>query len=106
MTLGEILRNLLADNDITQKELAQNLNIGASTLSNYIQNIREPDYNTLKNLADYFNVTTDYLLDHRVNQAVSPLENELLFVFRTLKKDQQELLIKQGKLYISHYKQK
>ena len=102
MTIGDILRNLLADRDITQKALAENLNIGASTLSNYIQNTREPDYGTLKRLAGFFDVSTDYLLDHRTNQAASRAEDELLHVFRSLTHDQQELFIEQGKVYVAH----
>ena len=103
MTLGEILRDLLSDMDITQKQLAACVNLGASRLGNYVQGNREPDYETLKALADFFNVTTDYLLDHRISHAVSRKEDDMLRIFRALNKDQQELLIKHGKLLISHY---
>ena len=106
MTLGEILRNLIAEKDITQKQLADSLNISASTLGNYIQNTREPDYAMLKSFANYFNVTTDYFLDHRTNQTLSHLEDELLRVFRLLTAEQQELFIEQGKLFIAHNNKK
>ena len=106
MTLGEILRDLLSENDISQKQLAKHLNMGASTLGNYIQNVREPDYETLKRFADYFHVTTDYLLDHRTDQAISHQEDEVLRIFRVLTKDQQELFIAQGKLFIAQNKKK
>ncbi|MCL2126574.1 MAG: helix-turn-helix domain-containing protein [Oscillospiraceae bacterium] len=102
MTLGEILKDLLADNDMTQKELAENLNIGPSTIGNYISNYREPDYKTLKILADYFGVSIDFLLDHRASPAISHAEDELLRVFRLLPNDQKALYIGQGKLFISH----
>ena len=101
MTLGEILRDLLTDNDITQKELAENLGIGVSTLGNYIQDYREPDFAVLKLFADYFGVTTDFLLDHRTGTAGSHGEDELLRIYRILTSDQQELYIKQGKLFIA-----
>ena len=106
MTLGEILRDLLTDRDITQKQLAESLNIGASTLGNYIQNNREPDFETLKALADFFNVSTDYLLDHRRPPASDYREDELLRVFRSLKKDQKDLMIKHGKVLVNHYSKK
>ena len=101
MSLGEILRNLLEERDITQKQLADILNVGASTLSNYIQNTREPDYETLKRLAIYFDVSTDYLLEYRITLVASSQEAELLRIFRTLTNDQQELYIEQGKLFIA-----
>ena len=102
MTLGEILRKLLDERDITQKQLAENLNISTSTISNYFQDNREPDYKTLKSIADYFNVTTDYLLDHKVDKTNSRREDDVLRVFRALKKDQQELYIDQGKVFLTH----
>ena len=101
MTLGDILRNLLTDHDMTQKQLASDLGIGASTLGNYVQNNREPDYITIKRFADYFGVTTDYLLDHRSGKAESFKEDELLRVFRILTPDEQDLYIEQGKLFLT-----
>jgi len=100
MTLGEILRSLIADIDLTQKELAKNIRVAASTLGNYIQDIREPDFATLIKLADYFGVTTDYLLDHRAGYAINHCEDELLRVFRSLTLDQQSLFLDIGKLLV------
>ena len=102
MSLGEILRSLLDERDIAQKQLADSLNVGASTIGNYIQNIREPDYEMLRSLATYFEVSTDYLLEHRTDQTICFQEDELLRIFRALTKDQQELYIEQGKLFIAH----
>ncbi|MBM7854195.1 transcriptional regulator with XRE-family HTH domain [Desulfohalotomaculum tongense] len=46
----------------TQKELAAKLNIGRGALSLYEIGQREPDLETLNKIADFFNVSTDYLL--------------------------------------------
>ena len=64
MKFGDILRSLINDRNITQKQLAADLNIAPSTLGNYIQDSREPDFQTLKSIAAYFSVTVDYLIDH------------------------------------------
>lgn len=56
------LRDLREDNDLTQDELAKKLNITRSALGNYETGIREPDINLLIRIADFFNVTLDYLL--------------------------------------------
>lgn len=100
MSFGDILRNLLGDRGITQKQLAKNLNIAASTLGNYIQDSREPDFETLKRLADYFEVSVDYLIGHRTPKADTHMEDELLCVFRALPIDQQELYLEQGKAMV------
>ena len=47
---------------VTQKEAADALGISPNTYKNYEQGMREPNNEMLCKLADYFNVTTDYLL--------------------------------------------
>ena len=67
MEFGDILRELLAERGITQKQLGQDLSLAPSTLGNYVNNLREPDYTTLKRIAQYFHVSTDYLLDYHAS---------------------------------------
>ena len=47
---------------LTQKEIADQLGISRQAYANYETGNREPDLNTLKQLADIFSVTVDYLL--------------------------------------------
>ena len=101
MLFGDILRGLLEENGLSQKQFSEELKIAASTLGNYVRNLREPDYETLRRIADYFRVTTDYLLDHRNPTSKNRLEDELLRVFRSLHKEQQELYIEQGKAFLT-----
>lgn len=46
----------------TQKDLAQYLGISERGYQNYEMGAREPNLEVLTKLADYFNVSTDYLL--------------------------------------------
>lgn len=102
MTFGDILRELLEDNNITQKQLAADLNIGATTIGNYIRGLREPDFEILKLFATYFNVTTDYLLNFRAGITKDHGEDELLRLYRSLAPEQKDLLLEQGKLLVRH----
>lgn len=61
MSFGERLSELRERNSLTQKELAQLTNISRSRLSLYEINKREPDLATIRQLANFFNVTIDYL---------------------------------------------
>lgn len=106
MKFGEILRELIEDNDLTQKQVAKDLNIAPSTLGNYIHNNREPDFNTIKLIAAYFNVTIDYLMDYRSPITESRNEDELLRIYRSLSDTHQNLFIEQGKLLIRFNKTK
>ena len=60
---GERLRKLRRDRDITQKQLAEYLGIQGAAVGKWetFEN-SYPNVDTLIKVADYFNVTTDYLL--------------------------------------------
>ncbi|HDR4901578.1 helix-turn-helix transcriptional regulator [Bacillus thuringiensis] len=66
-TFGNIIRDLRKQKGITQKELAHSLQLSESTIGMYERNERQPDYNTLIRIADYFNVSTDFLLGRDFN---------------------------------------
>ena len=57
-----ILRNLRTSNSLTQDELSKSLKISRSTIGMYEKGAREPDFETLESIADFFNVDIDYLL--------------------------------------------
>lgn len=60
--LGELLAELRQDKGLTQKELGQVICVSPGTISNYENGVHLPDAEKLIELADYFHVTTDYLL--------------------------------------------
>lgn len=60
--LGEILAELRKDKHLTQRELAKILHVSVGTISNYEQNVHFLDAEKLLEIADYFQITTDYLL--------------------------------------------
>lgn len=74
---GELLSELRHDRKLTQAELAKKIFVTPGTISNYESNVHYPDVEKLKQLADFFNVTTDYLLG-RLRCSLSPsiLEQE------------------------------
>lgn len=100
MSFGDNLRTLIEERDMTQKEVARHLNIAPSTIGSYIQNTREPDFSTLKLLAEYFDVSIDYLLDYSPRKANTHQERELLRIFRSLTEEQQYICIEQCKVYV------
>ena len=99
MKLGDNLKELLEQHDMTQKQLALELDITPAALGNYIRNIREPDYSTLIRIADYFQVSIDFLLSHKYNSPITHDEETLLRIFRSLTAEQKEIYIEQGKAF-------
>ena len=53
------LRN---EKNITQSQLAEELNISPSAIGMYEQGRRKPSYELLEEICDYFNVDMDYLM--------------------------------------------
>ena len=57
------LKNLREDSDITQKQLADYLNIKQNTYSQYENGQRQLPLDALIKLAIYFKTSTDYILE-------------------------------------------
>ncbi len=61
MTFSERLVQLRKEKNITQRQLASALNLSEVGIQNYEGGRRKPAYDILLALADYFNVSIDYL---------------------------------------------
>ena len=56
------LKELRVSRGLSQKELAELFGVSNSTISMYEMGQREPDFATIVKFADFFGVSTDYLL--------------------------------------------
>ena len=65
------LKQLRRQRGISQLKLAMDLGLNQNSISRYESGEREADYQTLIRLADYFNVSVDYLLERPENPAVN-----------------------------------
>lgn len=61
------LKKLRNDRKISQLKLAMDIGINQNSISRYETGEREADYKTLIALADYFDVSVDYLLERTDN---------------------------------------
>ena len=59
------LKELRKLRKISQLKLALDLNMNQNTISRYENLERQADYETLIKIADYFNVSIDYLLGRK-----------------------------------------
>lgn len=62
MSFASMLKQLREQNRLSQKDIADYLGITRQAVASYELAKREPDYDVLKKLADYFGVSVDYLL--------------------------------------------
>ncbi|WP_412177902.1 helix-turn-helix domain-containing protein [Priestia flexa] len=101
---GKRLATLRKEKGISQYEFADRIGFSRGQVANYEQGKREPDYETLQKIADFFNVSTDYLLGRTDNPDLieekneeSLLDPELGVFFKEIKnapEDRQEQLRK------------
>ncbi|TCS80347.1 helix-turn-helix domain-containing protein [Tepidibacillus fermentans] len=73
---GKRLRELRKQKKLTMKELGNLFNLAESTISGYENETRKPDMEIIKQFADFFEVSVDYLLG-RTNDPSPSLPEEL-----------------------------
>ena len=78
MEIGKLLAQLRKEKGLLQKDVANHLNMTVATISNYEKGVHLPDLNTLIVLADFFDVSTDYLLQRTDYKAsINTLNHQL-----------------------------
>lgn len=76
MKFHEILRKERSNLGLNQVEFAKIFNVTKQTVSNWENGNRNPDSATLSKLADYFEVTVDYLLGRTDEKIPKPKLDE------------------------------
>lgn len=60
---GDVIKNLRKSYNLNQVQLAENLGVSKQTISNWENNNILPSIEMLISIAEYFSVSTDYLLE-------------------------------------------
>ncbi len=97
MTYVERMKAIQTDSDIKVRALSKILNVQEHNLGSYLNGRRTMPYDVLVSFAQYYHVTTDYILgltdDPAPPYPVSAGERKMLEVFRTLNREQKELIL-------------
>lgn len=75
--LSTKLKNIRKENNLLQKDIAKEINIAIQTYAKYEQGKAQPDIETLKNLADFYNVSVDYLIGRADEDNIVQIYNDL-----------------------------
>ena len=68
---SDILKNLRKARELTSDEVAKAVGVSGGAYRNYERGERSPSFETLIKLADFYGVSTDYILGH--NEQSDPL---------------------------------
>lgn len=87
INIGNRIKDLRQEKELTQKELANKLGVGASTIGMYETGKRSLDNEMLTRMSNFFNVSSDYLLCRTNIRNIHELEskekaNEILYTFK------------------------
>ena len=77
MEIGIKLRELRKAEDLTQQQLADELQIPRVNYTRYETNAARPDYETLIKIADFFDVTLDKILTAQDNYELDNILGKL-----------------------------
>ena len=91
--IGDTLKRLRTKKGLTSEELCSKIGIKGGSYRNYERNDRKPDYDTLVKPADFYGVTTDYLLGRPTAQPPTDAL-ERLFTEKSFSALEEELLRK------------
>ncbi len=76
--LSQKLKELRLNKGLTQIEFAKTFNIANGTVGNWETGKRQPDYETLSRIADFYDVTVDYLLGRNDTTPVANITAETI----------------------------
>ncbi|WP_324628405.1 helix-turn-helix domain-containing protein [Bacillus paranthracis] len=97
-TFGIRLKELRKINKMTQQNLADKLSISKSLISKYESGSAKPSYENLSDLANLFNVSTDYLTGkintYKPDEQKEKQINDLLKKFDKLDREKREKILK------------
>lgn len=70
MTIGDKIKELRKEQNMTQENLAEKLNVSRQTISKWESNISIPDANNIVLICKVFHIDTNYLLDYQNDKVI------------------------------------
>ena len=106
MNIGQRIKKLREDEHLSQLELAKIINVCNTTVSQYENGSRTPSDDIKIKLANYFNVSTDYLLGLSDNEkeptqeewdSLTDTQKLIIELMGKLSPEQQDELVRQAR---------
>ena len=100
-TLGGRIAELLAQLNMTQRELAEKINVTEVSMSRYIKGDRVPKGPVIANIATTLHTTTDYLLNGDTSSKNGDFESEYYMIHRLIARNASKMTSKQRRELIN-----
>ncbi|KZD36517.1 XRE family transcriptional regulator [Bacillus wiedmannii] len=112
--IGEKIKELRKNNKITQEQLGNAIGVSKMAISYFEKGKKSPGRESLEKIADYFNVTTDYLLGRSEDPELSEEENKIvteegkniMALIESLPEDERKKAWEQLEMYVTYMQNK
>ncbi|MCO4288403.1 helix-turn-helix domain-containing protein [Clostridioides difficile] len=113
--IGNRIKELRIEKDVTQKELATFLGLTPKMISFYEKEERFPPHDIILKISEFFNVSTDYLLgksnEREINDFIEKLDSpedikNMLKIFTELSEEAQDRMLSIAKVFLEEEKSK
>ncbi len=94
------LKKLRNEYNVSQQQLADVVGVSQQSINKYENHNIEPDIETLKTIAKFFNTSIDYLVGYENNKTEFNNTQELLRLFNLMTAEQQSIFIEQGRAFV------
>ena len=99
MNFANTLRNLREANNVTQDQLANYLKVSRPTVAGYETKSRQPDYERLEKISEFFHVSIDYLIrgwteEQNLLVKESTIDQEVTISYRKLSVNSKQDVLK------------
>lgn len=114
MLIGEKIKELRKNSKITQEQLGNAIGVSKMAISYFEKGKKSPGRESLEKIADYFQVTTDYLLgrseDPELNEEEDKIVSEegknIMSLIESLPEDERKKAWEQLEMYVTYMKNK
>ena len=81
MSTANIIRDLRKEHKLSQSELANLVHVSQATVTAWETGRSDPSSSALNTLANYFNVTSDYLLGRKTKSTADLADDNTIFTY-------------------------
>lgn len=114
MLIGEKIKELRKNSKITQEQLGNAIGVSKMAISYFEKGKKSPGRESLEKIADYFGVTTDYLLgrsedpelNEEENKVVSEEGKNIMSLIESLSEDERKKAWEQLEMYVTYMQNK
>lgn len=114
MLIGEKIKELRKNGKITQVQLGNAIGVSKMAISYFEKGKKSPGRESLEKIADYFGVTTDYLLGRSVDPELNEEEDKIvseegkniMALIESLPKEERKKAWEQLEMYVTYMKTK